>query len=100
LSTLKPLVVSAVLIALPGALPAQVEKGSRNQPERLEWFRDLGFGLFIHWSVDGPLGGVISHTLAGADADYRQRFFEQLPRSFNPRKFHPADWAALAPSRE
>jgi alpha-L-fucosidase len=96
LNTLKPLVVSALLIAIPGVLPAQVEKGSRNQPERLEWFRDLGFGLFIHWSVDGPLGGVISHTLAGADADYRRRFFEQLPRSFNPRKFHPADWAALA----
>jgi alpha-L-fucosidase len=88
--------VSLLLAALPGVLSAQVEKGSRNKPERLEWFRDLGFGLFIHWSVDGPLGGVISHTLAGADADYRRRFFEQLPRGFNPRKFHPADWAALA----
>lgn len=97
MSTFKrALAVLALLTAVPASVPAQAEKGSRNKPERLEWFRDLGFGLFIHWSVDGALGGVISHTLAGADDDYTRRFFEQLPRSFNPRKFHPADWAALA----
>ena len=31
-----------------------------NRPERLEWFRDLGFGIFIHWSVDSQIGSVIS----------------------------------------
>jgi len=92
----RALAAAALLTLLPGAVPAQVEKGSRNRPERLEWFRDLGFGLFIHWSVDGALGGVISHTLAGADEDYRRRFFAELPRRFDPRKFHPEDWAALA----
>ncbi|HET6218567.1 MAG TPA: alpha-L-fucosidase, partial [Acidobacteriaceae bacterium] len=35
------------------------ELGSLNKPERLEWFRDQGFGLFIHWSVDSQLGVVI-----------------------------------------
>jgi len=25
------------------------EVGSLNKQERLEWFRDQGFGLFIHW---------------------------------------------------
>ena len=92
---------AAVLLCLAAAAPAFAQdlpaaRGSRNKPERLEWFRDAGFGLFIHWSVDAPLGGVISHSLVGADADYTTRFFEQLPRAFNPRKFHPADWAALA----
>jgi alpha-L-fucosidase len=92
----RALAALALLAVVPASVPAQVEKGSRNKPERLEWFRDLGFGLFIHWSVDGALGGVISHTLAGADDDFTRRFFEELPRGFNPRKFHPADWAALA----
>jgi len=97
LSTFKRALALLTLLAAGAAsAPGQVEKGSRNKPERLEWFRDLGFGLFIHWSVDGQLGGVISHTLAGADEDFTRRFFDELPRRFNPRKFHPADWAALA----
>jgi len=70
--------------------------GSLNKPERLEWLRDQGFGLFIHWSVDSQTGVVISHSLAGADAAYTRRFFEDLPKTFNPRKFYPQDWAALA----
>src|SRR5215213_896806 len=67
-----------------------------NQPDRLEWFRDQGFGLFIHWSLDSQLGTVISHSLAGASDDYARRFFNELPKTFNPRKFYPDDWAALA----
>lgn len=70
--------------------------GSLNKPERLEWFRDQGFGLFIHWNVDVQLGTVISHSLVGASDDYQSRYFAELPRTFNPRKFHPDDWAALA----
>src|SRR5262249_39067811 len=27
---------------------------------------------------------------------YTERFFTELPKTFNPRKFHPEDWAALA----
>jgi alpha-L-fucosidase len=83
---------------LSASLPAQREipPGSLNAPERLEWFRDQGFGMFIHWSVDSQTGVVISHSLAGADEAYTRRFFEELPKTFNPRKFAPADWAALA----
>jgi alpha-L-fucosidase len=73
-----------------------VPPGSLNKPERLEWFRDQGFGLFIHWSVDSQTGVVISHSLVGADEAYTQRFFAGLPETFNPRKFEPRDWAALA----
>jgi alpha-L-fucosidase len=80
-----------LLFAAATALAAQ-----SNQPDRLEWFRDQGFGLFIHWSVDSQLGTVISHSLVGASEDYTQRFFTELPKTFNPRKFHPEDWAVLA----
>lgn len=79
-----------------GLLLAPPPPGSLNKPERLEWFRDLGFGLFIHWSVDSQTGVVISHSLAGADEVYTNRFFNDLPKTFNPRKFNPQDWAALA----
>src|SRR5579872_4666865 len=67
-----------------------------NDPAAVELFRDRGLGLFIHWSVDGPLGGVISHSLVGASPDYVERFFRILPGTFNPGKYEPETWAALA----
>jgi alpha-L-fucosidase len=68
----------------------------KNNPAAVELFRDRGLGLFIHWGVDGSLGGVISHSLVGASPDYVQRFFETLPAYFNPDQYRPDDWARLA----
>jgi alpha-L-fucosidase len=84
----------SLLLFLPLCLAAPAP--AQNRPERIEWFRDAGFGLFIHWSLDSQLGSVISHSLVGADADYVRRFFVDLPRTFYPHKFQPRDWAALA----
>ena len=93
LALLVSLLIAPILSAQESTNP---EIGSLNQPERLEWFRDQGFGLFIHWSVDSQLGVVISHSLVGASPDYTNRFFSELPATFNPRQFHPEDWATLA----
>lgn len=81
-----------LLLSFACALLAQ----SGNKAERLEWFRDQGFGLFIHWSLDSQLGSVISHSMVGASPDYLRRFIGELPKTFNPRKYNPDDWAALA----
>lgn len=67
-----------------------------NKPEKEKWFMDLGFGMFIHWSLDAQVGAVISHSMAGASEDYLQRFTTTLPETFNPYKFNPDDWAVLA----
>jgi len=72
------------------------EKSMGNKPERLEWFRSLGVGMFIHWSMDSQLGCVISHSLVGASEDYVHRFINDLPRTFKPRRFEPQSWAVLA----
>jgi alpha-L-fucosidase len=67
-----------------------------NDPAAVELFRDRGLGLFIHWGVDGALGGVISHSLVGASPDYVDRFFKTLPDYFNPDQYRPDDYARLA----
>jgi len=69
---------------------------NRNKPEREEWLRNTNSGLFIHFSADAQLGIVISHSLVGASADYVNRYFSELPASFNPSKFDPAEIASLA----
>jgi alpha-L-fucosidase len=78
------------------ATPIFAQSSLTNRSDRLEWFRDQGFGLFIHWSVDSQLGMVISHSLVGASDDYAKRFFGELPKTFNPRQFDAQDLAMLA----
>lgn len=67
-----------------------------NKPERLEWFRNLGFGMFIHFSFDSQLGMVISHSMVGAAPDYLNRFVNELPKTFNPKEYDAAEIANLA----
>jgi alpha-L-fucosidase len=67
-----------------------------NDPERVEWFRDLGLGLFVHWSVDAQLGSVISHSMVGASEAYLDRYVNELPEQFDPGRFDPEAWARMA----
>jgi alpha-L-fucosidase len=82
--------ISCLLIHLLSPLTAE------NQPGRLSWFQDQGLGLFIHWSFDSQLGTVISHSMVGASSDYVDRYFNQLPDTFQPEKFDARVWARLA----
>lgn len=67
-----------------------------NKPEREEWLRNTGAGLFIHFNIDAQLGVVISHSLVGASNDYVERYFKELPETFDPSKFNPKEIATLA----
>jgi len=87
--------LAALAVLMSMSAIAQSPAG-RNDPAAVELFRDRGLGLFIHWGVDGSLGGVISHSLVGASPDYVQRFFATLPSYFNPDQYQPDDWARLA----
>lgn len=96
-------VFALCLATLAGPLPTQAQvgpqkgmTGSRNKADRMEWYRDQGFGMFIHWGIDSQLGVVISHSLVGASDDYTNRFFNDLPKTFNPTRFDAGEWARLA----
>lgn len=58
-----------------------------------EWFQDAKFGLFIHWGVYSVLGRGewVMNNEKIPIAEY-----EKLPAQFNPMKFDPAAWVALA----
>ncbi len=88
--------ISTIAFGLLLAALAPLTAQTGNRADRLEWFRDQGFGLFIHWGFDSQLGVVISHSMVGASDDYNRRFLEDLPKTFNPHKFNPRDWATLA----
>lgn len=75
------------------SMPASAQL--RNDAALEEEFMDMGFGLFIHWSVDAQLGSVISHSMVGASEDYLKKYMNELPKTFNPSKFDADEWARL-----
>lgn len=88
--------VLSVFVLLLVFCNAGFSQQTTNKPEREQWFQDLGFGMFIHWSMDSQVGAVISHSMAGASEEYLDRFVNELPKTFNPKKFDPDEWATLA----
>ena len=61
--------------------------------ERMKWFHEARFGLFIHWGLYSLLG-------RGEWVMYRERIpkneYAKLAGQFNPRKFDADAWAKMA----
>jgi len=85
-----------ILLLCSTAAFGQADSVNKNKPDRVEWFSNLGYGLFLHWGVDSQIGTVISHSLVGASDAYQKKFFEQLPKTFDPSRFNPDAWARMA----
>lgn len=94
---LRVLFAFILLFALQINVNAQSEKPlNLNKPEREQWFTDLGFGMFIHWSMDVQLGTIISHSMVGASEEYLDRYVNELPKTFNPVNFDAKKWVNAA----
>lgn len=95
-ATLKSVIILALAV-LSITTNAQGEKPlNLNKPDREKWFSDLGFGMFLHWSMDVQLGMVISHSMVGASDQYLERYVNELPQTFNPVNFDATQWANAA----
>ena len=95
-NSIKSLLILLIIIC-PHFIYAQEEKVlNLNKPEREQWFSNLGFGMFIHWSMDVQLGTVISHSMVGASKDYLDRYINELPKTFNPISFDAKQWVSAA----
>ncbi|HRU05301.1 MAG TPA: alpha-L-fucosidase [Candidatus Brocadiia bacterium] len=61
--------------------------------ERMKWFHEARFGMFIHW-------GLYSVMQRGEWAMYQERIppreYARLADRFRPNRFDPAAWAGLA----
>jgi alpha-L-fucosidase len=82
------LALAAAAFAAPASGPAQAQA-----PDRLQWFREAKFGLFIHWGV---------YSMIGREEWARQLLqiplaeYQYYADNFNPAGFDPDEWAALA----
>ncbi|MEM2167850.1 MAG: alpha-L-fucosidase, partial [Candidatus Bathyarchaeia archaeon] len=62
-------------------------------PERLRWWIEARFGMFIHW-------GLYAIPARGEWVMYCERIpkseYAKLARRFNPKRFNADEWVALA----
>lgn len=73
--------------------------------QKLEWFRDAKFGLFIHWGPYSELAGEWNgqKVPVGKEAEWIESFlkipvkeYRELARKLNPVKFDAHKWVRLA----
>ena len=71
--------------------------------ERMEWWRDAKFGMFIHWGAYSIIGGERGTEIAGGGAewamdklDYTIEEYEKFPKMFNPQLFDAEAWVKMA----
>jgi len=88
-----------------GSLPGTPEStpSSDTRAERLSWFHEAKYGLFIHWGLYAIPAGEWKGTRIPGIGEwimYRARIpvreYEQLATQFNPVKFDADAWVQLA----
>src|SRR6056297_368679 len=79
------------------------DETKEQKDERMAWWRDARFGMFIHWGVYAvPAGTYQGEQISGIGEWIMLR--AQIPvdkyrayaKEFNPVKYNPEDWAKLA----
>jgi alpha-L-fucosidase len=68
---------------------------------KLEWFHEAKFGLFIHWGLYSvPAGEWEGEKNHGEWIQYSANIpgaeYEKLAKNFNPVKFNAKDWVTIA----
>lgn len=87
-----PICMLLLLAPLLNMTSAQAAESTAQQ-ERLAWWREAGFGMFIHWGVYAipGRGEWIRYQEHIPDEEYAA-----LAKEFQPRDYNPREWVALA----
>ena len=86
-------------ITAKSALP----ENKQQRDERMQWWREARFGMFIHWGVNSvPAGTYKGKRIPGIGewimerADIPVAEYEQFAKQFNPVKFNADEWVTIA----
>lgn len=95
----KLIVLIALLIGIKSIAGAQ----SITQDERMQWWRDARFGMFIHWGLYAiPAGEWEGKEIEGIGEWIMKRAqipvveYRELAKEFNPVKFNASDFVTTA----
>ncbi len=72
---------------------AYLEQAESTRPQRMKWFRDARFGMFVHWGLYAQLG---RHEWAMWQERIPLGEYEPLADTWKPKPRAACEWAALA----
>src|SRR5207253_9384868 len=80
---------------------AQSETKPAADSQRMDWFKDARFGMFIHWGVYSVPAGEYGDTKNHAEwiqltAKIPNAEYEQYDAQFDPEKFDAKKWVQVA----
>jgi alpha-L-fucosidase len=88
------------------ALIAGFLHSQAQQDDRMKWWRDARFGMFIHWDMSSVAGTEISWSRLGPkplDGSWGapagtggDSVYDNLYKRFNPQKFNAKEWVRIA----
>jgi alpha-L-fucosidase len=90
--------LDSAAITNPGPRFYRVRLEPRPQPgsdQRLQWWRQARFGMFIHWDPISLLGQEISWSRGNS---VPTNVYDNLYKQFNPTNFNADQWVSLAQS--
>ncbi|HKJ90887.1 MAG TPA: alpha-L-fucosidase [Oceanipulchritudo sp.] len=93
-----------LVIASQGVLSgATTEEAPAPRAQRMAWFKEARFGMFIHWGVYSVLGGTYQGAQIPGIGEWIMQSaaipvdeYETYGKMFNPQFFNAEDWVRIA----
>src|ERR1700730_8169262 len=80
-----------------------LKESRQEKDERMKWWRDATFGMFIHWGVYSVPGGIYKGKPVDGIGEWIMETgkipipeYEEFARQFNPEKFNAEEWVSIA----
>lgn len=97
------LVAGLALLFNSSCTQKQVAENQSPDDQRMEWWRDAGFGMFIHWGLYAIPGGVHNGDTVRGNAEWIMdkldipvEEYKQFAAQFNPVAFDADQWVSIA----
>lgn len=92
-----------VLFFSTGCTQKPAEANQSSDEERMDWWRDASFGMFIHWGLYAIPGGVYNGDTVRGNAEWIMdkldipiEEYELFAAQFNPVQFNAEEWVSIA----
>ena len=80
-----------------------LKESRQEKDERMKWWRDATFGMFIHWGVYSVPAGIYKGKPVDGIGEWIMETgkipipeYEEFARQFNPEKFNAEEWVSIA----